>query len=120
MEITIDPNKEHTELDHTYIKELCGLIPIWLIDIPETSDVKQGLENCYGFGKLFKMTGHTTLSNGTYIYPVFNEDECKCEAEILHPLIKYDRKQEIIYQYHYGIITIVPKDKSESFTTRMD
>ena len=118
MEITIDPNKEHTELDHTYIKELCGLIPIWLIDIPETSDVKQGLENCYGFGKLFKMTGHTTSKDGTYTYPVYEEDYQ--EDNILHPLIKYDRMYETIYQYHYGIITIVTKDKSETFTTRMD
>lgn len=111
MDISIDPLKHYPQTPNDYLLELAGVIPKWVEDIPETSNVKDGLTRLYGFGNLFKMTGYTIHNDGKLSYP---------EDPDLYPLIKFDRKFETIYQYEYGIVAITYKDGSSTFVTRMD
>jgi len=118
MKITLDPSSYYREAgifkedQEGRLVELLGIIPHFLNNIPETSDVKEGLTSEYGMGNLYEMVGHTIhMSTMVMSYP--NDSD-------LYPLVKYDRLMEVILQYNYGIVAILPKDGRPSFTTRMD
>lgn len=91
--------------------EMLGMIPHWILTIEEGADVKEKLAELYGFGELCFMFGGEVGADGGYSYP---------EDPDLPPLAKWDREQETIYQYSYGIVAIVYKDGRDTFVVRMD
>lgn len=110
MKFIIDPTNSFNIGEGT-INDILGILPLWVSEIPEDEDLKNGLEEAYGMGSLYSMTGGLVEEEGTYIYPSDPE---------LKPLVRCDRVNETYYQYHYGIISIVYKDGRDTFVTRMD
>ena len=92
------------------VEEL-GLIPSFINNGNVVEDgFIIGLGNGYGF-PLREMTGGHITKEGKY---VFRGDPD------LYPLVKYETKKEVCYQYDYAIIAIVSKDSGETYVTRMD
>lgn len=111
MIITTNPTQHSTESDN-YLIECCGLLAHWVGECPEDTDLKQYLTESYGFGDLLEMSkaGHVA-KDGVYSYP---------NDPALHPFMRFERQQETVYIYAYGIVAICYKDARPDFITRMD
>lgn len=107
----IDPLSKYPDTDNKLIVESAGMIPLWIDITPETTNLKDTLAKLYGFGNLFEMKGSIISKDGVLSYP--NDPD-------LHPIIKFDRQFETVYQYPYGYVAIVYKDDQPTFVTRMD
>ena len=109
----IDPENKYAHHSKQRIFDSCGLIPGWITALDITKPVKQQIEDMYGFGKLYEMTGGEVLLNGAYVYP---------EDPMLYPLVAW--KFEInnvlteIFMYEYAMLTI--RVDGVVFTTRVD
>lgn len=106
----VDPLDKFHHMTDNEIYQTLGALPYWVIneqymEIP----LKEALDKQYGFG-LYKSTGQTIEKDGTYKFP---------GDPNLYPLIKIERKDEIFYQYLYGMVVFVNKDGT-TFVTRMD
>jgi len=116
MKLTIDPLNKH-EFPVDYIKEMWGIIPIWVgewneWDVHEdgVKPLKEYLSEAYGFPMLEMPQDKSTLSEeGVYSYEGDPD---------LYPLAEMPTSLGPMYQYHYGIVAIPTKDGY--FITRMD
>jgi len=109
--ITYDPNNKHSHIDEATIDELVGILQYWVVATLEDSDLIKGLEDKYGFGKLYHMNGGVVDEDGAYSYP---------EDPTLHPIMKLERTNETAYIYYHAIVSIVYKDGRKPFISRMD
>lgn len=108
---SVDPTNNFLRTPNEDLLEACGFIPHWVVS-PEFQELplQEALEIQYGFGSLIEMTGSKINENGVMSYPGDPD---------LYPLIRINRGDEIFYQYQYGIVAFINKDK-DVFITRMD
>lgn len=104
IELIIDPNNQLS--NNTGVMEACGLIPFWLLH-PLTLDLsaQECLEKHYMFGCNWTMLGEREgeiTQEGVFCYP---------GDEDLHPILKVIRGEDIIYQYSFGIVSIISPSK---------
>ena len=115
--LIVNPLGMKTNLSPDDMIECCGFIPRWVaryILAGETSDLKEYLEKCYGFGALYEMTGGEVKENGAYVYPGDPELKPIVEFQIQQP----DGTKYVVRQYEYAIVSI--KKNDTVFVTRMD
>ena len=93
------------------LQELCGALLPWVYDAEEEVDLIEVLSNSYGFGRLMELRGGELSETGAYNFPG--------DPELL-PICSIDRKHEMVYIYHYGIVGIMYKDDRKPFITRLD
>lgn len=107
--ILFDPLQKHNQ-PKRYILVICGLIPLWLVDEANFGLIaNEVFEKEYTFG-VYEMTGGQVDEDGVYYYP---------EDPPLYPYYAMTRGKETIYQYEYGIVSIIREDGSQ-FITRLD
>ena len=92
------------------LMEMCGVLVNWACLAVRSENMKQSLEDSYGFGTLLEMTGGTVTDNGTYQYP---------EDPDLYPLVTvYVNMVPRVHIYEYAIVALV--QGQDTFVTRMD
>ena len=107
--IEINPTGKN-EVNPLYLPDLLGFIPSWLDNpVLRGESAKEALEKQYIYGSMYENEESTVSSDGTMSYPGDPD---------LYPLVKTYRGEEVIYIYHYGLVSIV--SKSGFFCTRMD
>lgn len=114
MYIKIERNplnhEQYNSLSDCDYYNILGIIPDWLSnDIYSELTAKKALSEQYIFG-FHEIKKSTVTEDGIMKYPGDPD---------LYPLAKITRKDEIVYQYFYGIVAIIDKD-CNSFVTRMD
>jgi len=105
----MDPLNKFQDMSKVHIMNNLGYVPSWAGNI-EYKDLplKDALEIQYQ--PLYEIKGGIVDENGIYKFPGDPE---------LYPLIKLTRNDEILYQYIFGMVSIVQEDGS-SYVTRMD
>lgn len=100
--------------------EACGLIPHWLAEFDfltrvgakQFIDLKEYMENCYGFGELYKMGGTVDPDTQQYISS-YEEDK---PLEPYAKVILEGGSEALIYPY--AIVALPTREGY--FITRMD
>ncbi len=114
MYITIEKNplnhEQYNSVSDCVYYNTLGLIPDWLSnDNYSELTATKALSEQYVFG-INEIKESIVTEDGIMKYPGDPD---------LYPIAKITRKEEVVYQYWYGIIAIIDKD-GNSFVTRMD
>ncbi len=107
----VDPLHKFPHINSDDIIASLGLIHGWAIGADEYSNFKDCLLDHYGQFYGGALTGGKVNEEGYYVYPADPD---------LIPLVKWEHKDEILYQYQYGIVAVVNKVNNEQWITRMD
>lgn len=109
---------DHPRVPTEYIREACGLLPMWVAQYSEDSEgrLKEHLETCYGWPVSNEHFKGTVADDGVYTTPRYAEEDDGDEP--LVPLGSMDTQDGRVYFYEYGMIGIPQGDTY--FVTRMD
>ena len=110
IDMKYDPEKQFSGFPHEALREMCGLIPLWLDEENEGSVFEQ-LERGYGF-PTYDMGGE--ILEGIYLSS-FDEDPP------LYPIAsaEFERTKEKLFVYEYGIVAVV-QESGDYKVVRMD
>ena len=114
MTMTCDPLGAHGLINSGNVISVCGLLPGWVAGYVDNAiTLKEHLEECYGFGTLFEMTGGEVQPDMRYTYP---------EDPDLHPLLhmKLVATGAEFVQWNHGICAMRQSEDAPWFVTRMD
>ena len=109
---------DHPHVPEEYIKEACGLLPVWVAEYDKDSDdnLKSYLETRYGWQISNEFFKGTVADDGVYSTPRYAEEDDGDEP--LVPLGSMVTPDGTVYFYEYGMIGIPQGDTY--FVTRMD
>ena len=96
VSVVIDPNNVYPDHRASVIFESLGLIPHFFMSAATEYDILDAMCQEYGFGR-HEFNGFSIAEDGTLSYPGDPD---------LHPLAKFTRDDDVVYQYNYGIINV--------------
>ena len=111
MNIEIDPLEKYAGvISQRDIISMCGFIPEW-VAYEDNQDLSfmEVFKKEYQFGFLGDLNA-TITKDGVWKYEGDPD---------LYPLIKIEKENETMYQYNYGLVSVVNKDGT-THTIRMD